>query len=191
MDATDPFADFPELQTWRKNCANALESFEAELATARSYSGDAGLAHFFNALLQCYLAIGEANEGIGIPFTQSELRAILLRNWPTRDIEGTEARAIATRVAYKANFRSSASGSNDSRIEAAMWFAAWQEGLEGADPIETVRKSIQRLRKKLRGKSVFHLDPATFTVVCLDAEKSLLEGLPGKKGRPRKTRIAD
>ncbi len=191
MDAVDPFADYPELLAWRQNLSTALEAFEAEIAYARSIGGDYGLAHFCNALTQCHLAIAEANGAIGIGFTQADVKAILLESWPSRGIEGVEARAIATRIAYTANFRSAASGAKDSRIQAAMLFAAQFEGLEGLDPIETVRKSIQRFRSKVRGKHIFRLDRASLTIECLDAESTILEGLPGKKGRPPKSRSAN
>lgn len=186
LDVTDPFAEYPKLRAWQLALNTALASFDADLAEAVVLGGDEGLAYFINALTRCYLAIGLANEEVGTPFTRSDVKKILLENWPTRDIEGAEARAIVVRIAYVENIRVSASGTKDSRIEAAMLVAAHHEGMESSDPIETVRKSIQRFRKTVQGKSIFRLDRDNLTIECLNAENVLLEGLPGKRGRPRK-----
>lgn len=186
LDGTDPFAEYPKLRVWQLALNAAMASFDADLAEAKMLGGDEGLAYFVNALTRCDLAIGLANEEVGIPFTQSDVKKILFENWPTRDIEGAEARAIVVRIAYAGSIRISASGTKDSRIEAAMLVAAHYEGMESSDPIETVRKSIQRFRKTIRGKSIFRLDRENLKIECLNADSVLLEGLPGKGGRPRK-----
>ena len=72
-----------------------------------------------------------------------------------------------------------------------MFVAAQLEQLTSDDPVETVRKSIQRFRAKVRGQVVFWIDPVTLEVSHHATESALLAGLPGKKGRPRGITKAD
>lgn len=71
-------------------------------------------------------------------------------------------------------------------MEAAYQMAAALEGLSGDAAVETIRKSIQRFRHKVRGTTVMRLNTETMNYEVFDAEAALLAGLPGKPGRPPK-----
>jgi len=184
-------ADWSEgdLEVWRESQKAADTAFDEEAAEARRIGGDAGFVRFCNAAIARFLALGEANEALGLSFTREDVRRMLLDRFPRRtSFDLAEERAIRTASAYALGIRLSGSGAKDSPIEAAMFAAAYLEGLDidSPDPTETVRKSIQRLRRAIRGTSVFRLNRDTLEVECFDAEERLLAGLPGKRGRPRK-----
>ncbi|GAA4642004.1 hypothetical protein GCM10023115_03150 [Pontixanthobacter gangjinensis] len=187
MFDSEPLVANQAFANWMEFLQLALTAFEDRMIIAKSASVDDGLAHLFNAYVEFYLSLVEANETVGLPLTKADIKSIVFDFWPTREIDLGLERALATKIAYADNFRLSSSGTKDSRIEAAMMVAAEVEGLESSDPVETVRKSIQRYRRKIKGMSVFQLDRETLTIQRLDAERSLLEGLPGKKGRPRRS----
>lgn len=137
-------------------------------------------------MIQFWLEVGDANGELGHPLTREVVRSITLAAWPRRTVNHVEMRVIATSLAYAGNIRLAASGTKDTRMEAAMLVAGHLEGLESGDIAETVRKSIQRFRAKARRETVFYLDPDTLEISYLDAEAALLSGLPGKPGRPKK-----
>lgn len=178
--------DLPELQEWKSKLQVAQAAFDQALADAQRAGGDDGLCDVVNALIQFWLAVGAANEEIGHPLTQAAVRAITLSEWPSRGVSRVEMRAIATAIAYQGNLRLSGSGVKDSRMDAALLAAAHHEGLKSDDASESVRKSLQRLRAKVRGTVVFSLDPITLEISHKDAEAALFAGLPGKRGRPRR-----
>lgn len=178
--------DLPELREWKDKLQVAQAAFDRALADARQAGGDDGLCHVSNALIQFWLAVGAANEEIGHPLTQAAVRAITLSEWPSREVSRVEMRAIATAIAYQSNLRLSGSGVKDSRMDAALLAAAHHEGLKSDDAAESVRKSLQRLRAKVRGRVVFSLDPITLQISHKEAEAALFAGLPGKRGRPRR-----
>lgn len=163
-----------------------MQILEQKTAAAACMSPDKGVAAFLTAYLQFWLSISEANEAIGHPFDRVAMKALILTLWPNREIGPMEQRALATAVAYRENIRLSDSGTKDSRVAAAMMAAARLEGLKGADPVEAIKKSIQRFRKSLRGKRLYSLDPETLVVSLINADQALIPGLPGKAGRPKK-----
>lgn len=186
-ERSEPSDDLPELRDWKGKLQTAQAAFDRALSDARRTGGNDGLCDFGNALIQFWLAVGAANEEIGHPFTQATVREITLSEWPSRVVSRVEMRAIATSIAYQGNLRFSGSGAKDSRMSAALLAAAQFDELESDDAVETVRKSIQRFRAKVRGQVVFRLDPITLKISHLDAETAFLPGLPGKHGRPRRS----
>lgn len=174
------------LERWESLSKAALAKFETEFGEACLVGGDNGLVMRLNAATRFYLALGDANDAVRVRPGRTELKKILASIWKRREIEGVEARLAATRIAYSKDIRLPSSGSNDSRMQAAMHFAACAEGYSGPDSIEMVRKSLYRFRQKVRGKTVFRLDRDTYMFEVLDAEAALFGTLPARQGRPRK-----
>lgn len=182
-----PVANPVEIKAWRARLELAEARFVQALATAKSQKQNDALRDFGNALIRFWLEVGAANDEIGHPFSSEVVKAITKAAWPSRSVSAAEMRAIATSLAYRLNVRLDESGAKDSRMDAAMLAAARLEGSDSSEAAETIRKSIQRFRAKARGQTVFRLDPDTLQISHHDAEEALLPGLPGKRGRPRKT----
>ena len=187
----DYLSDDPLILQWQRDLASAQEELDHELGAARDLSSEDALLLACNALIRFWMAVGQANDNIGHPFGGETVKSLTLARWPKRCISGIELRALATSMAYQMGIRLEESGAKDSRMTAAMMAAARYEGMKTDDPVETVKKSIQRYRKKLQGQSVFWLDRQSLQVQKFGATEALLSGLPGKVGRPRRKPQAD
>lgn len=177
----------PELDEWQRDLDAALGDFQAEVAEAEVATGDIPFMLLWNAQVRLWLAFAEALDKIGGSGVaiRDALRKIALTGWPERD-DQREERAIAVALAYREGLRLSQSGAKDSRMEAAMQFVAAMEGNDSEGAAEGIRTSIKRLRKSLRDTNLFKLDRETLLLSVVEAEGTLLAGLPGRKGRPRK-----
>ncbi len=187
----DFLSDHPLIVQWQRDLASAQLELDRELSAARDLSSEDALLLACNAFIRFWMAVGHANDSIGHSFGSETVKSLTLAKWPQRSISGIELRALATSMAYQLGIRLEESGAKDSRMTAAMLAAARYEGIMADDPVETVRKSIQRYRKKLQGQSVFWLDRQSLRVQKLSATEALLSGLPGKVGRPRRKPQAD
>lgn len=54
--------------------------------------------------------------------------------------------------------------------------------------VDAIRKSISRFRKSIKGTKLCWFNEETCQIECAPAEAILLDGLPNKRGRPRKNR---
>lgn len=191
MDDSVEANDFEGLQGWFDAIASAMSDFDQQLAQTTLDDFDEGLVAIGSAFGTFWLAVGEANEAIGHPLTRKQVRSAILKAWPSRSIEGAELRALVTSIAYQHGMRLTTTGPKDSPMEAAMQVAASFEGLDHEGAAETIKKSIQRARKKIQGTLVFTIDPDSLQLQKHDAESALLSGLPGKPGRPGKSQPSD
>lgn len=189
------FAEYPEIRLLLRRLRFFLAIWKRDLALTTDAGTNAHVVAAMNAIVRfqlraeasILLATGVAKDE-AVRTAYSKVRADAERAWPRRYLEPAEERAIATRVAYDQDLRLSVSGPKDSRMEAARMVAAVVEGLDGDDPAEAIRKSLQRLRGKLRGKQWIGYDPDTLTAYIVDAEDEILGNLPRDAGRPKASR---
>lgn len=185
---TDPVGAVLLREAWE-----ALDVLRATFDQLKNAPHEQRVIGALNASVCALLAIGDAMDKAGRKPGRAEFRAEVLAAHKSRlpkDFELGHWRAIRTAVAYKDKARLESSGSNDTPIEAAMQVAALYEALyDGLDiqvDTDTIRKSIQRFRAKIKGASVVKLDEETMTFEVHDAESVTLAGLPGKPGRPKR-----
>ena len=175
------------IETWQAAVDAATAQFHLSIETGAALSRDDRLCCLINTTIRFALAIAEANDALGISPGKAEIVQLTLEAFhqPSEPCHSTyRARAVA--AAYVQGLRSPDSSPKDSRMAAALLLVARLDGLTGDDAAETVRKSIQRLRRKLGGSRLFKFDPDTLTISLTDAEAELFRGLPGKGGRPRR-----
>jgi hypothetical protein len=186
------FAEWPHFRECFTILEKAFVAFHSECDEGEALGRDAGLAATYNALIRLQIsslvAVNVAtgmNEIAARRKARREVRRRLVSSWPTREVSLLETRAIATVLAYRDGIRFSVSGKKDSRMDAALQAAALVEGLVSNDAVETVRKSITRLRKRVKGASLFRLNANLLQIEVVGAESVMLAGLPGQRGRPR------
>lgn len=173
----------------------AGQKFDRAIASLSNEQGLDRLVPVQNAVTEFYLSLFEAlelaagkSEEVARKDSQSRVRDILRHAWPRRPVSVAEVRAIATTLAYNQSVRFSASGEQDSRMTAALRAAAIATDVASVDPEETVRKSLRRLRKKMRGERFVGIDWDTLIAFEVDAEELVFGGLPKGPGRPRNAR---
>lgn len=191
------FAEYPEIRLALRRLQFFLAIWERDLALLADAEADAETLAVgaLNAITKFRLrlevttlvATGVAKD-VAVRTAYAKVRASLERIWPCRYLDPAEERAIVTRLAYESELRLSASGPKDSRMESARMVAALFEGLNGHDPDAAIRKSLQRLRRKLRGKKWIRFDFDTLTAHCIDAEDETFGDLPREAGRPKTSR---
>jgi hypothetical protein len=176
-----------DILLYREALLAAQQAFNQAAADAAAKADAEAVAAHFNALIRFFLSVGDIQDEFGFEPGRDDFVQWLVRILGTpREIEASELRAIATGVAYKHKARLLSSGPKDSALEAAMQYVAALEGSELADASEAIRKSNQRLRKKVRGTYFLRLDREKMTVSAIDAEDCIFRDLPRKRGRPRK-----
>lgn len=170
----------------------AFDDFHKECDAGDDLDTDAGLAARYNALIRLQInsrAAAHVAVGVGDASARRkarrEVKRQLVANWPVREVSISESRAMAASLAYVEGIRFFLSRKNDSRMAAALQTAALIEGLVSDDAVETVRKSITRLRKRMRGENMFRLNPDLLEIEVVSAESVMFSGLPGRRGRPR------
>ena len=170
---------------WERETQAALAVFQAECARAGDESPEQGLIRLWNANIRFWQSFADAGENIGIRGFRDKIRCLVLEDWPQRELDLQELRAIELRFAYRDRLRLNSAGSKDSPMDAAMQFVAATEGNFGESAAEGIRTAIKRFRKSVRGQRLVKLDRSTLMISPVDAEAELLSGLPGRRGRPR------
>jgi hypothetical protein len=185
--------DDPEAITYLRRVFEALDRCSIAVDKVKPGSDDAPAA-LANLTFSLLLELGEAGDDSGRSPTSAEARASIIKLLEARiprELELGHKRAIRAAVYRKHGY-----GIRDNEnlprfhdqvlMEEAMAAIAFEEGLEGFDAAQSVRKSISRFRRKFRSQRLHKFDPEAVTLKSVEAESVLFEGLPMRSGRPRR-----
>ncbi len=173
---SDAIDGSPEIQRWIDDLNRIKKAFDDELEPSQDRNSDEAMIALLNACVHFYLAIGRANEKLGIKPTENDMKAITIEYWHSfisnRSMSLGEKRAIATGIAYADGIRISAAGPKDSAIEAAMLMAAHIENIEHYIPADIVTATGLKREKfiKVSPCKIASID-LSVSVVSVDAVK--------------------
>lgn len=167
-------------------------------------------ASIFNDELARGIAFHELNERLGIGPTVAEFKAAIIRDLGdllARKLSWGEELCIATAAFYRASFSLETTVAEKSPMLEAIvaadvtmravkdWKQTGRKGnleefiskhyIESKRDPDTPRKSIQRFRRRIQDKFLFHFNADTFQIEVIPHEE-IMHGTSRKPGRPRK-----
>lgn len=193
MKGDDPLADYPQVRASLAIISKATDGFTSACEAAREFDQPVRTVTLLNALIELWIEFEKAaNVGAGMETNTAGRNAkrtvaMQLRSiWPVRPLGLAECRALTVGNLYQDDIRFAGSGTQDSRMEAALLGASILEGLASNDPVGTIKKSISRLRRQVRGQVLCRLNLRQLRVEMVDAQTVMFAQLPSRRGRPRK-----
>lgn len=203
-----------KLKIFRADCEQAKINFIATLGQLLNNTCDKSEAirGLFNALTAVAIEVANAKERLGLIGAVDATRAIILdsfEDFGPANFGVAGNRLAAVGAAYTIDFRPAMGTYRESRMQAALTFAARIEqgstlpemaaevfrGLEPSYDLDAVEKgavavaqSLKRLRNNLRKKEYYRFDPDTLRLEFSKPEDELWGDLPKGRGRPKSKR---
>lgn len=193
---------------WLKALDRAWLEFEFGIDAAKKLRDNDRASAEMTAMWSYCLKLGNANDAAGLTRGRAWVEDKIRNCFRGREVEKGEMRAFTLGLAYDGEMELALSGPKDTRMQKALLVAALIDGLDhlegdkllhalqnrlvdfGEDDLEqraeTIRTSIRRYKKKIRGQRFCRLNHDTFEVECVDMEETAFSRLPKRAGRPNR-----